>query len=84
MHKNLRNYNYITPFQSFLAVGVFLEFFYGTTDISWEITLIQQNAMLAREHKKIDPILWQKWIQCVDEVLAVKDSRMYFCLLPKK
>ncbi|MBV8661188.1 MAG: hypothetical protein JO129_03535 [Candidatus Dependentiae bacterium] len=82
-HKNLRNYNHLTPFQVFLAVGLFLEGFYGTIDISWEIKFIQKNVKLAHEHKKIDPILWQNWLKCIDEVLSVKDSRMYFYLFPK-
>ena len=82
-HKNLRNYNYITCLQAFLAMGEFLEGFFGTKNISWEIKLIQDSVRLARDHKKVDPVLWKNWLQCVDEVLAVKDSRDYFQLLPK-
>jgi hypothetical protein len=79
-HKNLRDYNHLTPLQVFLAAGDFLEGFYGITDISWEIKFIQQNVRLARDKKLVDPTLWKNWLQCVDEVLAVKDSRTYFRL----
>ncbi len=79
-HKNLRDYNHLTPLQAFLAAGDFLEGFYGTTDISWEIKFIQENVRLARDKKTVDPTLWKNWLQCVDEVLAVEDSRMYFRL----
>ena len=83
-HKNLRDYNHLTALETFLAMGLFLDYFYGTNDISWEIKFIQDNVKLAVEHKIIDPTLWKNWLQCVDEVLSVKDSRMYFRLSPKK
>lgn len=75
--------NYFTPLQVFLAAGDYLEGFFGTTDISSEIKFIQQNAKLAVEHEKVDQVLWKNWLKCVEEVLSVKDSRMYFRLRPK-
>ena len=82
-HKNLRDYNHLTTLQAFLAMGLFLDYFYGINDISWEIKFIYDNVKLAAEHKKIDQVLWKNWLKCVDEVLSVKDSRMYFRLRPK-
>jgi hypothetical protein len=64
--------------QVFLAMGLFLNYFYGTDDNSWEITFIQDNIKLAIDQKSIDAVLWNNWLKCIDEVVAVKDSRMYF------
>src|SRR3989339_625886 len=77
-HKNLRNYNHITALQAFLAMGLFLNYFYGTDDNSWEIKFIQDNVKIAIDKKSIDSVLWNNWLKCIDEVLAVEDSRMYF------
>ncbi len=82
-NKNLRNYNHLTPLQALLAAGLFLEGFYGTTDISWEIKYIEDNVKLIAKKELIDQTLWKNWLECVAEVLAVKDSREYFYLLPK-
>ncbi len=82
-YKNLRNYNYLTILQSFLAMGLYLEGFLGTEELDEAVEFIQQNIRLARDRKLVDPTLWKNWLQCVDEVLAVKDSREYFYLLPK-
>jgi len=81
--KKMRDYNHLTILQAFLAMGLYLEGFLGTTELDDAIVYLQQNIQLARDKKRIDPILWQNWLQCVDEVLAVKDSRMYFQLRPK-
>lgn len=80
-HKNLRNYNYLTPLQAFWAIGPFLEFFFGTTDVTPEIKFLQENMRLAQDKKIIDLVLWQNWLQCVDEVLLVKDSRYYLNII---
>jgi len=77
-HKNLRDYNHLTSLEAFLAMGLFLNYFYGTIDNSWEITFLQDNVKLAAEKKSIDPALWNNWLKCVDKVLSVEDSRMYF------
>ena len=82
-HKNLRNYNYITISQAFLAGGILLEGFYGTNDNSSEIKFLQENTKLLANKKTVDSILWKRWLKCVDEVLAVEDSRMYFHLSSK-
>ena len=82
-HKNLRNYNHITPLQAFLAVGYFLEEYFGTADLMQDIDFLEKNVRLATNKQRIDLILWKNWLQCVDEVLSVKDSREYFYLLPK-
>ena len=82
-HKNLRNYNHLTPLQAFLAIGLFLEGYFGTTNLLKDIEFLEQNIRLARDKKLVDPTLWKKWLQCVDEVLSVEDSRKYFYLLPK-
>ncbi len=83
-HKNLRNYNHLTALQAFVAMGDFLEFFFSRNNITWEIKLLLDSSDLARDKKKIDPVVWQNWLRCVDEVLTVKDSREYFYLLPKE
>ncbi len=57
--KNLRNYNHLTVFQSFLAIGPLLEDSYGTTDISWEIKFIQDNVINAVNQQPVDPVLWK-------------------------
>lgn len=77
-HKNLRDYNHLTSLEAFLAMGLFLNYFYGTIDNSWEITFLQDNVKLAAEKKSIDPALWNNWLKCVDKVSSVEDSRMYF------
>jgi len=77
-HKNLRNYNHLTALEAFLAMGLFFNYFFGTIGNSWEINFIQDNVKCALENKPIDPILWKNWLKSIDEVLAVKDSRMYF------
>ena len=82
-HKNLRNYNHLTSLQSFLAMGIFLEKYFGTINLLKDIEFLEDNARLARDKKRVDPVLWQHLLQCVDEVLAFKDSREYFYLLPK-
>ncbi len=79
-HKNLRNYNHLTLLQSFFAIGLYLEEYFGETDISWEVKLIQDNVHNARNKKLVDSTLWKNWLQCVDEVLAAEDSRTYFRL----
>jgi len=48
-HKKLKNYNYVTVLQAFLAIGHFLEGFFGTTGIASDIIFIQQNMQLARD-----------------------------------
>ena len=78
--KRLRNYNHLTVLQAFLGMGEFLEEYFGTTDVEPIINFLEQNAKLATEHKKIDVTLWRNWLQCVDEVFSVKDSRMYLRL----
>ncbi len=82
-HKNLRNYNHLTRLQAFLAIGLFLEGYFGTTNLLKDIEFLEQNIRFARDRKSVDSTLWKNWLQCVDEVLAVKDSREYFYLLPK-
>lgn len=82
-HKNLRNYNHLTPLQAFLAMGVFLEDYFGTTNLLQDIAFLESNVRLARDKKFVDPTLWKNWLQCVDEVLSVKDSRTYFRLQQK-
>lgn len=82
-HKNLRNYNHLTAWQAFLVVGLYLEEYFGTVDLARDIEFLEANIRLAADHKIIDTTLWKNWLQCVDEVLAVKDSRTYFRLLPK-
>ena len=83
-HKNLRNYNYLTILQSFLAMGLYLEGFLGKEELDKPVEFLEHNVRNARNEKLVDPTLWKNWLQCVDEVLAVKDSRAYFYLLPKK
>ncbi len=78
--KRLRNYNHLTPLQAFLGMGEFVEEYFGIIDVEPIINFLEQNAKLAAEHKEIDKILWQNWLRCVDEVLSVKDSRMYLRL----
>ena len=82
-HKNLRNYKKITLREAFLAMGVYLEDFFGFDDLDEDIIFLEQQIRIFREKKTIDPVLWKRWLQCVDEVLSVKDSRAYFYLLPK-
>jgi len=82
-HKKLRDYNHLTLLQAFVAMGLYLEEYFGTTNLAKDIEFFVYNTQLARDEKRVDPILWQNWLKCVDEVLAVKDSRMYFHLLPK-
>jgi hypothetical protein len=82
-HKNLKNYNHLTVLQAFLAMGIFLENYFGVSDLAKDIEFLVKNIKFAAEHKKVDQILWKNWLQCVDEVLSVQDSREYFYLLPK-
>jgi hypothetical protein len=82
-HKKLRDYNHLSILQSFLVMGIYLEGFLGTEDLDKNAEFLQQNIRNAREKKKVDQILWKRWLQCVDEVLSVQDSREYFYLLPK-
>lgn len=79
-HKNLKNYNHLTILQSFLAMGLFLKDYFSTTDLAQDIKFLEYNIDLACNGKSVDQILWKNWLQCVDEVLAVKDSREYFKL----
>jgi hypothetical protein len=82
-YKNLHDYNHLTILQSFFAMGLYLEDFLGTEDLDEYVEFLECNVRNARDKKPVDPILWQNWLQCVDEVLAVEDSREYFYLLPK-
>ena len=75
--------NNITTWQAFVAMGIFLENFFGTKNISWEIQFLQDNARQAHSKQNVDPVLWQYWLQSINEVLSVEDSRDYFQLLPK-
>lgn len=79
-HKNLRNYNHLSIIQAFLAMGFFLEEYFGIDNLAKDIKYLEDNINLARNKKLVDQILWKKWLQCVDEVLLVKDSREYFKL----
>ena len=82
-HKNLRNYDHLSVLQAFLVMGSFLEGFFGTNDLDDDIDFLECNARKAFNKEVVDQALWKKWLQCVDEVLSVKDSRAYFYLLPK-
>jgi len=77
-HKNLRNYNYLTPLEGFCAIGLFLENFFRTTNLAKDVDFLEKNADLANNKQQVDSVLWKNWLKCIDEVLAVKDSRMYF------
>ncbi len=81
--KNLRNFNYLTFLEAFIVMGNFLEHILQYPEDE-RIKKIEDNAILARDNNKIDTVLWQNWLRCVDEVLTVKDSREYFYLLPKQ
>lgn len=76
--KNLHNYNHITILQAFFAIGLFLKNFFRTDHLAFDIKFLEQNTNLAKNNGLIDPILWKNWLQCVDKVLSMKDSRMYF------
>lgn len=76
----LRNYNHLTILQAFLAMGEFIEEYLGCPDMEPIIIFLQDNIQFAAEHKKIDPILWNNWLQCIETVLSSKDSRYYLQL----
>jgi len=80
-HKKLRNYNHLTSLQAFLAMGIFLENYFGMNNLAKDIEFLEKNIKLAAEHKKIDPLLWMNWLKCVDIVLSVKDSREYLTFI---
>lgn len=83
-HKKLQNFKFLTILESLIAMGAFLEEYYGRNNTDAIVIFLEDNAILARDKKKIDPVVWQNWLRCVDEVLIVKDSREYFYLLPKQ
>ena len=80
-HKNLRNYNHLTALQAFLAMGIFLENYFGKNDLAKDIEFLEKNIKIAAEHKKVNLLLWKNWLKCVDVVLSVKDSREYLTLI---
>lgn len=80
-HKNLRNYNHLTALQAFLAMGIFLENYFGRNDLAKDIEFLEKNIKIAAEHKKVNLLLWKNWLKCVDVVLSVKDSREYLTLI---
>ncbi len=82
-YKNLRDYNHLTILQSFLAIGLYLEGFLGTEDLDIDVEFLEYNVRQACMKQPVDPVLWKNWLQCIDEVLSVEDSRAYFYLLSK-
>ncbi len=79
--KKVQNQNYIDPLYAFLAIRPFLEYFFGTEDLSKEIDFFIKNVNLASENKAIDPILLKIWMRCIKDVLSVEDSRDYLKIL---
>lgn len=81
--KKLRHYNHLTILEAFLGMGQFLEEYCGKVDLELIIDFLEKNIQLAAQHKKVDPILWQYWLKCVDEVLSTQDSRYYLKIIAK-
>lgn len=82
-HRKIYDYDYVTSWDAFRAIGPFLENFFGTTNLLKDIDFLLKNIQLAHNKKQVDSTLWKNWLQCVDEVLSVEDSREYFRLVPK-
>ena len=68
------------PLYAFLAMRPFLEYFFGTDDLSKEVDFFIKNVNCADENTAIDPILLKIWMKCIDDVLFIEDSRDYLVL----
>ncbi len=75
--KNIKNQNQIKPLHAFLAIKLFLEYFFETEYSSKEILFFINNINLAYDQKEIDPFLLKNWSKCIHNVLLIKDSRDY-------
>lgn len=80
----IQTYKKVTIEQAFIAMGLYLEDFLGTEDIENDMIFLQYNIRNFSKNKLVDPVLFKEWQECVREVLAVKDSRAYFYISPKK
>ncbi len=76
--KDLKNHDLLTPLQSFKAIPLYLEGFYGT-DLFEDIISFVFDLRFVVKNTSLDSILWKQWMQCVNEVLSVDDS----CYYPK-
>ena len=59
----------------------FLEYFFETENLSIEVSFFIKNAEFALENKTIDPVLLKVWLNCIQDVLAIEDSRDYLTLV---
>ncbi|MBV8661187.1 MAG: hypothetical protein JO129_03530 [Candidatus Dependentiae bacterium] len=78
--KDLIKHDLLTTLEAFLAVGCFLEEYFGTTDLESPIDFLELNINNAENKKHVDSALWNNWLKCIDEVLSVKDARDYLKL----
>jgi hypothetical protein len=83
-HKKIQNFKFLTRLEAFIAMGYFLEEYYGKVDVENITIFLENNAQLALDKKCIDKVLWQNWLSCVHEVLLANNSKYYLKILPKQ
>src|SRR3989338_3136421 len=62
---HIENSNLIDPLYAFLAINPLLEYFFI------------KNVQHLDQKKLVDPVLWKRWLKCVQDVLSTEDSRDY-------
>jgi hypothetical protein len=80
--EGVKNHDDFTPLQVFKAIPLYLEGFYGT-DLFDDIMSLVFDLRLVIKDRSTDSILWKQWMQCVNDVLSVEDSRDHFKILEK-
>lgn len=74
--EGVKNHEYLTALQTFKAIPLYLEGFYGT-DFFADIMFLVSGIRLVIKDKSTDSVLWKQWMLCVNNVLSVEDSRYY-------
>ena len=72
----VKNHDHFTPLQVFKAIPLYLEGFYGTDFFDDIISLVLDLRLIIKD-RSTDSILWKQWMQCVNDILSVEDSRYY-------
>lgn len=74
--EGIQDREHLTALQALQAIPLYLEAFYGT-DYFKDIIILVTRIRKIEQDSSIHNALWKQWMQCVNNVLSVEDSRYY-------